>query len=183
MRIFSAFLKTLSALWKKLTPPPQTISVQMQTAYLLEQSQRFEAYMRRKVEDLETPLADAYVLEVFDDFYRWCLAEAGPHEELAIARDILQAAINEGLTPVVGHGVAYVRRGPPSRHKYARGSVTEETKQKLVAMIERRNGKIELLAEDLIELMAVARRNKNGFRAVNKALDELFEAYAEGGGI
>ena len=102
--------------------------------------------------------------------------------ELAIARDILQAVVNEGLTPVVGHGVAYVRRGPPSRHKYARGAVTEEIKPKLVAMIERSNGKIELLAEDLIELMAIA-NSDNGFRAVNKTLDELFEAYAEGGGI
>ena len=78
MRIFSAFLKALSALRKKLTPSPITISVQMQMAYLLEQNRQFEAYMRRKVERLETPVADAYALEVFDDFYRWCLDEAGP---------------------------------------------------------------------------------------------------------
>ncbi len=119
------FLKPLSALWKRLTTPsPISISVQkMHMAYILEQNRQFETHMRRKVEKLEsTPVADASNLEVFDNFYRWCLEEAGPHRrsddkpldatgELAIARDILQAVVNEGLTPVAGNGVAYVRRG------------------------------------------------------------------------
>ncbi len=80
--------------------------------------------------------------------------------------------------------VFYARRGSPTFHQYAHGAVTAEIKQKLITMIEQRSsdGYIELLAEDIIELMAVARRDKNGFRAVNKALDELLEAYTESGG-
>ncbi|HID63190.1 MAG TPA: hypothetical protein EYP49_10685 [Anaerolineae bacterium] len=53
-------------------------------------------------------------LKTFDDFYRRRLAEVGgardDAEELAVARDILQAAVNDGLTPTADGGASYVRR-------------------------------------------------------------------------
>ncbi len=54
-------------------------------------------------------------LKLYEDFYRRRLAEAGhvrdDAEELAVARDILQAVVNEGLTPTADGGASYVRRG------------------------------------------------------------------------
>ncbi|WP_026960514.1 hypothetical protein [Aliagarivorans taiwanensis] len=63
------------------------------------------------------------------------------------------------------------------RHKFARGPVTDELGKKLVAMIKGSSGKEELLAEDVIELIAVARNDNDGFRAANRAADELSKAY------
>jgi hypothetical protein len=54
-------------------------------------------------------------LKLFEEFYRRRLAEAGQvrddSEELAVARDILQAVVNDGLTPTADGGASYVRRG------------------------------------------------------------------------
>ena len=68
--------------------------------------------LRAVANDGLTPAA--YGPEVFDDFYRQRLDEAGgardDAEELAIARDILQAVVNDGLTPAAYGGVYYVLR-------------------------------------------------------------------------
>jgi hypothetical protein len=57
----------------------------------------------------------AELLKLFESFYRRRLAEAGgaqnDKEELAIARDILQAVVNDGLTPTSDGGFSFVRRG------------------------------------------------------------------------
>ena len=54
-------------------------------------------------------------LKLYEEFYRLRLAEAGQirddSEELAVARDILQAVVNDGLTPTADGGASYVRRG------------------------------------------------------------------------
>lgn len=54
-------------------------------------------------------------LKLFEDFYRRRLTETGQikddREELAVARDILQAVVNDGLTPTADGGASYVRRG------------------------------------------------------------------------
>jgi hypothetical protein len=65
------------------------------------------------------------------------------------------------------------------RYKFARGSVTDEIKEKLITMIKASVGsnKENLLSEDIIELIAVARSEKEGFRAVNKLLDTFIEEY------
>jgi hypothetical protein len=61
------------------------------------------------------PTLTAESLKIFDDFYRRRLAEAGgardDAEELAVARDILLAVVNDGLTPTADGGASYIRRG------------------------------------------------------------------------
>ncbi|WP_340617394.1 hypothetical protein [Xenorhabdus entomophaga] len=64
-----------------------------------------------------------------------------------------------------------------NRYQFARSSVTQETKEKLIHMIKKCSGKHELLAEDIIELILVARNDPDGFRAVSKLLDNLKDAY------
>lgn len=63
------------------------------------------------------------------------------------------------------------------RHKFSRGPVTDQIKGKLVAMIKAAEGKEDLLAEDIIEAIAVARNDKDGFRAVGRLLAELANEY------
>lgn len=63
------------------------------------------------------------------------------------------------------------------RHKYARGPVTEEIKAKLLEMLAGCEGKEELMAEDIIEMVAVARNDPEGFRAANRMLDKLMTEY------
>lgn len=65
------------------------------------------------------------------------------------------------------------------RHKFARGPVTDKIKEKLITMIKASVGSNNegLLADDIIELIAVARSDKEGFRAVNKLLDTFIEKY------
>ncbi len=65
---------------------------------------------------IDLPLT-AEELQVFNDFYRRRLSETSngavldDAEELEIARDILLAVTNDGLTPDADGGVSYVRRG------------------------------------------------------------------------
>lgn len=55
------------------------------------------------------------LLLTFQNFYQKRINEAGQPrddtEELAIARDILQAVVNDGLTPTADGGASYIRRG------------------------------------------------------------------------
>ncbi|MDY6929540.1 MAG: hypothetical protein SWN10_20860 [Pseudomonadota bacterium] len=66
------------------------------------------------------------------------------------------------------------------RHKFARGPVTDQVKRKLVTMIKAAEGKEDLLAEDIIEAIAVARNDRDGFRAVDRLLADLAKEYAAG---
>ncbi|MCB0190360.1 MAG: hypothetical protein KDJ65_00300 [Anaerolineae bacterium] len=54
-------------------------------------------------------------LRTFENFYQKRVSEAGgareDHEELEIAKDILAAVVNDGLTPTADGGASYVRRG------------------------------------------------------------------------
>jgi hypothetical protein len=54
-------------------------------------------------------------IKLFDEFYQRRLAEVGgawdDAQELEIARDILAAVVNDGLTPTADGGASYVRRG------------------------------------------------------------------------
>lgn len=61
---------------------------------------------------------------------------------------------------------------PSGRHRYARASVTEELKGKLIDRLQQEQN-LELLADDLIEVIAVARNDPDGFRAANRELDRL----------
>lgn len=63
------------------------------------------------------------------------------------------------------------------RHTFARGPVTDQVKGKLVTMIKAAEGK-EDLAEDIIEAIAVARNDRDGFRAVDRLLADLAKEYA-----
>ncbi len=65
------------------------------------------------------------------------------------------------------------------RHKFARGPITDEIKVKLLQMIKASSGKEELLAEDIIETIAVARNDPEGFRAANRLLEQLQVAYRD----
>lgn len=60
-----------------------------------------------------------------------------------------------------------------TRHRYARGPVTGELKQKLLSRLKQYQGDADLLAEDIIELIAVARDDQDGFRAASRELDRL----------
>ena len=65
---------------------------------------------------MSNPNLTAENLKLFDEFYKKRLAEAGSSVrddagELAVARDILQAVVNDGLTPTSDGGASYVRRG------------------------------------------------------------------------
>ncbi|PHM51276.1 hypothetical protein [Xenorhabdus sp. KK7.4] len=64
-----------------------------------------------------------------------------------------------------------------NRYQFSRGPITQEIKTKLIKMIENSSGKHEILAEDIIEIVSVARNDPDGFRAVNKLLDRLKEEY------
>ncbi|MFL1449394.1 hypothetical protein ACI77O_13435 [Pseudomonas tritici] len=68
-----------------------------------------------------------------------------------------------------------------TRHRYTRGPVTDQLKQKLLSRIKQDNGDADLLAEDIIELIAVARNDQDGFSAASLELDRLlsFETPAE----
>jgi hypothetical protein len=54
-------------------------------------------------------------LRAFENFYQKRVSEAGgareDSEELEIAKDILAAVVNDGLTPTADGGASYVRRG------------------------------------------------------------------------
>ena len=58
------------------------------------------------------------------------------------------------------------------RHRYARGPVTEDMKKKLIVRLQN-DEDLELLADDIIEGIAVARNDPDGFRAANRELDRL----------
>ncbi|WP_267400692.1 hypothetical protein [Pseudomonas sp. GM_Psu_2] len=60
-----------------------------------------------------------------------------------------------------------------TRHRYAHGPVTEQLKQKLLLRLQQDQGNADLLAEDILELIAVARNDKDGFRAASRELDRL----------
>lgn len=60
-----------------------------------------------------------------------------------------------------------------TRHRYARGPVTDQFKQKLLLRLQQDQGNADLLAEDILELIAVARNDKDGFRAASWELDRL----------
>ena len=60
-----------------------------------------------------------------------------------------------------------------TRHQYARGPITEKLKQKLLLRLKQNQGDTDLLAEDIIELIAVARNDQDGFSAANLELDRL----------
>ena len=60
-----------------------------------------------------------------------------------------------------------------SRHRNARGPVTDQLKQKLLSRLKQFQGDADLLAEDIIELIAVARNDQDGFSAVSRELDRL----------
>lgn len=66
------------------------------------------------------------------------------------------------------------------RHTFARGPVSEQVKVKLVGMIKASGGKEDLLAEDIIEVIAVARNDRDGFRAVDRLLADLAKEYVAG---
>lgn len=58
------------------------------------------------------------------------------------------------------------------RHRYARGPVTDSVKLKLIERLQAEQD-LGLLAEDIIEMIAVGRNDPDGFRAVNRELDRL----------
>lgn len=58
------------------------------------------------------------------------------------------------------------------RYKYARGPVCTEIKQKLVEHLQTQTD-LDTIAEDIIELIAVGRNDREGFRAVSAELDRL----------
>ena len=60
-----------------------------------------------------------------------------------------------------------------SRHRNARGPVTDQLKQKLLSRLKQFQGDADLLAEDIIELIAVARNDQDGFSAASRELDRL----------
>lgn len=60
-----------------------------------------------------------------------------------------------------------------TRHQYARGPVTDQLKQKLLLRLKQDQGDANLLADDIIELIAVARNDQDGFRAASLELDRL----------
>lgn len=63
---------------------------------------------------MDEPAITAEQRLTFQKFYRRRIAEArvrDDREELAAARDILQAVVNDGLTPTTDGGASYVRRG------------------------------------------------------------------------
>lgn len=61
------------------------------------------------------------------------------------------------------------------RHRYARAAVTDELKRKLIDRLHglHQEQDLELLADDIIEVIAVARNDPEGFRAANRELDRL----------
>lgn len=66
------------------------------------------------------------------------------------------------------------------RHRFARGPVTEEVKQKLIAWIRAaQSDNVELLAEDIIEVIAAARNEQGGFRAALHEIERLAAFDAE----
>lgn len=60
-----------------------------------------------------------------------------------------------------------------TRHRYASGPATELLKQKLLLRIKQDQGDANLLAEDIIELIAIARNDHGGFSAATLELDRL----------
>lgn len=63
------------------------------------------------------------------------------------------------------------------RHRFARGPITDNIRVRLVNMIKRSKGKEELLAEDIIEAMAVARNDNDGFKAAERLIKTLESDY------
>lgn len=65
--------------------------------------------------DMQDVVLSAAELKLFESFYQRRLAESGgardDTDELEIARDILLAVINDGLTPTAEGGESYIRRG------------------------------------------------------------------------
>lgn len=64
-----------------------------------------------------------------------------------------------------------------ARQKYARGPVTDRVQAKLVRMMKASEGIETLVAEDIVEAMAIGRNDPEGFRAVDQFLSELSEKY------
>nr|WP_192963408.1 hypothetical protein [Pseudomonas fluorescens]CEK42233.1 hypothetical protein PQBR57_0280 [Pseudomonas fluorescens SBW25] len=58
-------------------------------------------------------------------------------------------------------------------HRYARGPVTDQFKKKLLLRLKQAQGDSNLVAEDIIELIAVARNDHDGFSAASLELDRL----------
>ncbi len=67
----------------------------------------------------------------------------------------------------------------PDRHKWGRSAITDEIRDKIIIMIEASVslGKVDLLAEDLLEIMADARNLPDGFIAANQHLGLLIKDY------
>jgi hypothetical protein len=67
------------------------------------------------MKDLQKTGLNSEDITTFEQFYRRRLAESGgaqdDQQELEIARDILAAVVNDGLTPTSDGGASYVRRG------------------------------------------------------------------------
>lgn len=61
---------------------------------------------------------------------------------------------------------------PSGRHRYARTTVTNEIKKKLVSRFSQEKD-MELLAEDIIEVIAVANNDPDTFYAAAQELDRL----------
>ncbi len=64
-----------------------------------------------------------------------------------------------------------------ARQKYARGPVTDRVQAKLVRMMKHLRALRTLVAEDIVEAMAIGRNDPEGFRAVDQFLSELSEKY------
>lgn len=60
-----------------------------------------------------------------------------------------------------------------TRHRYARGPATDLLKQKLLSRLNQAQSSMDLLAEDIIELISVARNDQEGYSAANRELDRL----------
>lgn len=64
------------------------------------------------------------------------------------------------------------------RNRYTGGPDTEQLKQKLLLGLKQYQGDTDLLAEDMVELIAVARNEQNGFSAASSDLDRLHGFYS-----
>lgn len=67
-----------------------------------------------------------------------------------------------------------------NRYRYARGPVCNRIKEKL--LVRMKQGSAESVADDILELIAVARNDPEGFRAAERELDRLmsFETRTDG---
>ena len=90
--------------------------------------------------------------KLFDEFYQARLAEVGAWDdtqELEIARDILAAVVNDGLTPTADGGASYVRRGgvdwtDPATMQAAQATMGQDDAPRPGAGRGQKRGKAEL---------------------------------------